>query len=252
MMDLPVERRKRILELLDGQGSIRTSELARLLGVSTPTVRRDLRALAAQHLVEYSHGGASPRRSGTAQEPPFAVKARLMRAEKERIAEAAARMVAAGSTVILDSGSTTLALARRLAGHRITLIALDVVVAQAAAADPTEVLVVGGRVRNGLYSVVGPWTEDILRGVFADVFFLAADAVDDGGVTNSTVDEAAVKRLAIGVAREVVLVADHTKFGRKALAHVCQLDQLGAVVTDAGIGPYEVVLRERVKQVVIA
>ncbi len=250
-MDLPVERRQRILQLLEARGGLRTSELQQAIGASIATIRRDLNDLAAASLVERTHGGALPRALGTAHEPPFSVKSALMREEKERIAIGAARLVPPGSTIILDSGSTTLALARHLAGKRITVIALDLPGAQAAASGATEVLQIGGRVRNGLYSLVGPWAEDTLRGLHADVFFLGADAVDDDEVTNSTVDEAAVKRLAIRSAREVILLADHSKFGRRALAQVCRLDELSAIVTDQGIGPREAVLRERVRKVVV-
>lgn len=251
-MDLPIERRQRILHLLETRGGLRTAELQRAVGASMATIRRDLNDLAAQNLIERTHGGALPRARGTAHEPPFSVKSALMREEKERIAKAAARLVSPGSTIILDSGSTVLALARELAGQRITVIALDLPAAQAAAVGQTEVLQVGGRVRNGLYSLVGPWAEDTLRGLHGDLFFLGADAVDDDEVTNSTVDEAAVKRLAIGAAREVILLADHSKFGRRALAQVCRLDELSAVVTDREIGSREAVLRERVRKVVIA
>ncbi len=250
-MDLPVERRQRILQLLEAQGGLRTVELRQALDVSVATVRRDLGVLADQGLIERTHGGAFLRTPGTAHEPPFAVKAAMMREEKERIADAAARMIQPGSTVILDSGSTTLALARRISGKRVTVIALDLTGAQAAASGQTEVLLVGGRVRNGLFSLVGPWAEDTLAGLHGDIFFLAADAVDSEEVTNSTVDEAALKRLAIRAAREVVLVADHGKFGRRALAHVCRLEELSAAVTDRGIGSHEAAIRDRVRKVVI-
>lgn len=250
-MDLQIERRQKILRILEAQGGLRTTQLVETLGVSVATVRRDLSELAEQNLIGRAHGGAVSRSIGTSYEPPFAVKSAMMREQKERIAEGAAQMVSPGSTVILDSGTTALALARELAGKPLTIIALDLPGAQAAAVGQTEVLLIGGRVRNGLFSLVGPWTEDTLRGLHGDFFFLAADAVDDEEVTNSTVDEAVVKRLAIRAAREVVLIADHSKFGRKALARVCRLDELGAVVTDSGIGAREAVLRERVKQVVV-
>ncbi|MDR7422512.1 MAG: DeoR/GlpR family DNA-binding transcription regulator [Armatimonadota bacterium] len=251
-MAFPQERRRRILQLLEEGGSARTVELQQALGVSIATVRRDLEELAQQTLIERTHGGALWRALGTAYEPSFALKSKRMREQKERIAEAAARLVSAGVTVLLDSGTTTLALARQLAGKPITLIALDLPTAQAAAAGQTEVLLIGGRVRNGFFSLVGPWAEETLRGLNADLFFLAADAVDDETVTNSTVEEAAVKRLGIRAAREAVLVADHSKFGRRALAQVCRIEELSAVITDGGIGAHEAVLRERVKRVVIA
>lgn len=251
-MDLPIERRQRVLQLLESRGGLRTVELQQALGVSLATVRRDLDVLADQGRIERTHGGALPQTYGTAHEPPFAVKAAMMCDEKGRIAEAASRMIPSGSTVVLDSGSTTLSLARQIAGKHVTVIALDLPGAQAAASGQTEVLLVGGRVRNGLFSLVGPWAEDTLAGLRGDIFFLAADAVDLDEVTNSTVDEAALKRLAIRAAREVVLVADHSKFGRKALAHVCRLEEVSAIVTDSGIGPHEAALRERVRKVVIA
>ncbi len=250
-MDLPIERRQRILQLLETRGGLRTVELQQAIGASTATIRRDLSELAEQNLIERTHGGALPRTPGTAHEPPFAVKSAMMREQKERIAEHAARMISPGSTVILDSGSTMLALARRLAGKRITVVALDLPGAHAAASGQTEVLLVGGHVRNGLFSLVGPWTEGTLRELHSDLFFLAADAVNDEEVTNSTVEEAAVKRLGMRAAREVILLVDHTKFGRRALARVCRLDELSAVVTDRGIGGREAALRERVLKVVI-
>jgi DeoR/GlpR family transcriptional regulator of sugar metabolism len=251
MTRLPADRRQQILQFLERHGSARTVELSRVLGSSVATVRRDLEALTEQRLIERTHGGALLARMGTAQEPPYALKTRRMRAEKEAIGDRAAQMVPVGSTVILDSGTTALALARRLAGRRLTVIALDLPVAQAAADGQTEVLVVGGRVRNGLYSLVGPWSEGPLASLHADLFFLGADAVDDDAVTNSTVDEAAIKRLAMRAARETILIADHSKFGRRALTRVCLLDDLSAVVTDRGIGDREATLRERVRQVVI-
>jgi DeoR/GlpR family transcriptional regulator of sugar metabolism len=236
---------------VQSSGAVRTSEISEALGISLPTVRRDLRILATRNLIERTHGGALARSRGTTEEPLFAEKARQMRAEKERIAECAASLVTSGATVILDSGSTVLAIARRLAGKKITIIALDLPAAQAVAHGHTEVLVVGGRVRNGLFSLVGPWAECALRSVNADLFFLGADAIDDGQVTNSTLDEAAVKRLALEAAASTVLVADHTKFGRKALALVCRLGELGMVITDKGIGPYEESVREQVRRLMV-
>ena len=134
-----------------------------------------------------------------------------MVAEKDRIARRAAELVRDGGTIISDSGTTALAVARCLVGRRLTVIALDVPVAEALAArDGVDVLLPGGRVRNGLFSIVGPWTEETLRDIHADLFFLGADAVDLDGVTNSTIEEVEAKRLAMRAARETVLLADHT------------------------------------------
>lgn len=240
------QRQRRILRLLEEEGGVRTHELAERLGISEATVRRDLAALAERGLVERTHGGALPLRMGTAAEPPFDLKARHKVQEKERIAERAAALVPEGATVILDSGTTALALARRLADRRITAIALDLKVAEALARGAAEVWLVGGRVRNGLFSLVGPWVEGILSEVHADFFFLGADAVDEEAVTNATVEEAAVKRRAAAASQATFLIADHSKFGRRALAKVVDLDALAGVITDEASASFAAALKEKV------
>jgi DeoR/GlpR family transcriptional regulator of sugar metabolism len=229
---LPLERKQRILQLLKAKGTLRTADIASALRVSPATVRRDLEELAEQGQIERTHGGASPKLIGTAAEPPFDLKIGRMAKEKEAIADKAARLVRDGATIIFDSGTTVLALARKLAGRNVTCIVLDLPVGHTLAHGDTEVWAVGGRVRNGLYSMVGPWGEDVLRASRADLFFLGADAVDDEVVSNSTVEEASMKRLAIQAASQTILLADHTKFGRRAMARVCGIEEPDVIVTD--------------------
>jgi len=245
-MSITDQRRRRLLALVEASGGMRTADLAVALGVSAATVRRDLAALERAGLLRRAHGGALPRQLGTAAEPPFELKAKSQRGEKEQIAARAAELVPKGATVILDSGTTALALAHRLAEHRVTVIALDLKVAEALARGRAEVWVVGGRARNGLFSLVGPWAESLLAEVHADLFFLGADAVDEEGVTNATLEEAAVKRRAAAAAKKTILIADHTKFGRRALARVLPLEALSGVVTDRGAKGFLPVLREKV------
>lgn len=232
-MELRPERLEHIVQLLNQRGGIRTNELAEELGVSAATVRRDLEELAARGSVDRTHGGAVILRSGPGKEVPYAEKTLHMRAEKERIAQRALDFVPDGATVILDSGTTVVELARRLAGRPVTAIALDLPSATALSAeDGVEVWTPGGRVRNGLFSLVGPWVEQTLRGLAIDVFFMGADAIDAQGVSNSTVEEAEVKRLAIGAARQTVLLADSTKFGRRSFARVCAFANIHTLITD--------------------
>lgn len=232
-MELRPERLERIVQLLKQRGGVRTNELAEELGVSAATVRRDLEDLAARGLVDRAHGGAVILRSGTDKEAPFAERAQRMRAEKERIARRALDFVPDGATAILDSGTTVLELARRLAGRSMTAIALDLPSAKALSAEEgVEVWTPGGRVRNGLFSLVGPWAEQTLRTLAVDAFFMGADGIDAVGVSNSTVEEAEVKRLAIGSARTTILLADSTKFGRRSFARVCALTDIDTLITD--------------------
>ncbi|WP_243029017.1 DeoR/GlpR family DNA-binding transcription regulator [Thermus albus] len=227
-MPLAQLRRQNLLDLLRRHGGLSTQELAHRLGVSPATVRRDLALLARLGLLHRDHGGAYLPET----EPPYALKVRQNPRVKEAIARRALAEVAEGSTLILDSGTTTLALARLLAGRRVRVVALDVPIAQALAQGETEVWLPGGRVRNGFYSLVGPWAEEALGGVRADVFFLGADAFDADGVTNHTFEEAAVKRKAMAVSRRTVLLADRSKWGRKAPAFVTPLGAIDLVITD--------------------
>lgn len=227
-MPLASLRRQNLLELLRHHGGLSTKELAQRLGVSEATVRRDLSLLARQGLLHRDHGGAYL----PEEEPPYALKLGQNVATKEAIARKAASLVPDGATVILDSGTTALALARLLAGRPLRVVALDVPIAQALAQGGTEVWLPGGRVRNGFYSLIGPWAEEALGGVRAEVFFMGADAFDLEGVTNHTFEEAAVKRKAMAVSRRTVLLADRSKWGRRAPAFVAPLGSLSLVVTD--------------------
>lgn len=227
-MPLASLRRQNLLDLLRQHGGLSTKELARHLGVSEATVRRDLAALARLGLLQRDHGGAFLLEA----EPPYAVKLGQNAPVKEAIARKALGLVPDGATVILDSGTTALALARLLAGRPVRVLALDVPTAQALAQGETEVWLPGGRVRNGFYSLVGPWAEEALAGVRADVFFMGADAFDLEGVTNHTLEEAAVKRKAIAVSRRTVLLADRTKWGKRAPAFVAPLGSLSLIITD--------------------
>jgi DeoR/GlpR family transcriptional regulator of sugar metabolism len=227
-MPIAAQRRHRLLTLLRHHGVLSTRELAERLGVSEATVRRDLGLLARQGLLRREHGGAL----APEQEPPYGEKLGRNQRAKEAIARQAASWVPEGITVVLDSGTTALALARLLAGRPLKAVALDLPVAQALAHGETQVLLPGGLVRNGFFSLVGSWTEEALRQVRADVFFLGADAFDLEGVTNHAFEEVAVKRTAMAVSRRTVLLTDGSKWGKRAPAFVAPLSALDLVITN--------------------
>ncbi|MBL8584003.1 MAG: DeoR/GlpR transcriptional regulator [Rhizobiaceae bacterium] len=222
--------------LIKERGAMGTTELADMLGISVPTVRRDLSALEVAGLVIRTHGGVvtqdAVRESDL--EPLFSDKLNVHQVLKERIAAAAAELVFDRATVIIDSGTTGLALARQLAGRSVTIVALDLKVAEAAATGSTEVLLVGGRVRNGLFNVTGAWATDLLQAITADLFFLSADAIDAEHVTNSTIEEAAVKKAAIDKSLRTVLIADHSKLNQRRFVPVCGVERVDVFVTDSG------------------
>ncbi len=232
---LPAERRKRILEHIQQNGSGRIEELAAVLGVSEATVRRDLSILETDGFVDRTHGGAVLPETSTAFERLYPEKRAILSEEKQAIGIKAASMISDGETLILDSGSTTFEIARNLTFHKnLTIITYDLFIASSIIYDPsTTVIVTGGVRRDGFNILVGPIAEELLRQVRVNKAFIGADAVDfTQGITNATFTEVSIKRLIIEAANEVILVADHSKFGKLALAKVCSLDQVDHIVTD--------------------
>ncbi len=233
---LPLERQTRILDLLETHEKLLTQEIIDRVGVSGATVRRDMQDLAERGLIARTHGGAMRLQRSLTLEPAFATKSVRMQREKVAIAEYAAAQIQDGSTLIFDAGTTILEVARRVAGRPLTAIALDLPTAQMLAVGETEVLLLGGRVRSNSFSITGPWTEEQLRGLRADVFLMGAHAADERGVSNAGVEEAMVKRLAIEASHKTMLLADHTKFGWRAMTQVCGFERIGQIVTSKGGG----------------
>jgi DeoR/GlpR family transcriptional regulator of sugar metabolism len=229
-------RQQEMLHLLGEHGTLTISELATRYEVSDMTIRRDLNQLAAQGLLVRTRGGAAASSSGSF-EPPFALRERTRTAAKAEIAAAATREVVEGQTVLLDGGTTGLAIADALAGRNLTVCTLNVRIAERLAADSSmRVMIPGGTIRPGEFSVVGPEAEAMLSRFRFDVYLMTASGVSvDAGVTEWNADDAAVKRAALTASRRTVLVADAGKFGAEAFVRVCPLSQVDMLVTDAGL-----------------
>lgn len=232
---LPEQRRRRILEYLEDHGAADVPGLVRELDVSSATVRRDLQLLEQRGHVTRTHGGAVLNRISTAFEPLYRDKTQERWTEKKAIGALAAELVNDGEVVVLDSGSTTLALARELKAKRgLTIITTDLHIALELSDVPRfEVIIVGGIVRPGLFSVVGPDAERALGDLHANRAFLGADAIDlAAGVTNASMAEVAVKRHVIASAARPVLLADHSKFDKVSLVRIADLAAFDQVITD--------------------
>ncbi|MEU1970765.1 DeoR/GlpR family DNA-binding transcription regulator [Microbacterium sp. NPDC019599] len=226
-------RQQQILEHLAQRGEASIAEFSARFDVSEMTVRRDVNQLAAAGLVVRTHGGAAPAASGSF-EPPFALRSRTNNEAKRRIAIAAAREVIDGQTIILDGGSTGVAIAEELVGRSITVCALNLRVAEILASDTaTRVMVPAGIIRTGEMSIVGSEAEASLRRYRFDAYLMTASAVDGAaGFTEWNIEDAAVKRAALSVARRTVVAVDASKFGREAFARICGLDEVDVMVTD--------------------
>ncbi|MBE3598315.1 MAG: DeoR/GlpR transcriptional regulator [Limnochordaceae bacterium] len=240
---LPAERLQRIRELLGRQGSVRVAALSRELGVSEVTIRSDLSQLEQEGFARRTHGGAVLAR-GTRYERPFAEQEARFREEKRRIGQAAARLVEDGDTIILDVGTTTTEVARHLpAGLTdVVVITSSLNIALELEKYPyVTVLVTGGTLRSLQHSLVNPYGTLLLSQVNADKLFLGCNGVSAAkGITNANLQEAEIKRAMIAAAKQVIVVADHSKIGSVAVAHVAPLSAVDRVVTDQAADPREV------------
>ena len=157
-------------------------DLARHFKISQITIRKDLEILDSQGAVQRTHGGALPVEAGALLDPTLREKEKLHRKEKLRIAEAAAKLVEEGQSVLLDSGTTTTAIARALKDmSRLTVITNAINIAAELAGTHVEVILTGGMLRKNSFSLVGPLAEETLRRLSADLLFLAVDGFDVAG-----------------------------------------------------------------------
>lgn len=234
---LSEERRRAILEILNREGRVLVLDLAKHFATSQVTIRKDLEGLHAHGLIHRTHGGALPAREGALEDPTLREKEKLHRSEKLRIADAAAGMVQEGQVVILDSGTTTTAIARALRGfHNLTIVTNAVNIAAELSGSPVDVILTGGTLRKNSFSLVGPIAEETLRRLNADLLFLGVDGFDvHYGLSTPNLLEAKVNRTMVEVAKRTVAVCDASKFGRRSLSLIAPPSALQEVITDRGI-----------------
>jgi DeoR family transcriptional regulator of aga operon len=235
------ERRQKVLDLVEKQGRVTVEELVRRFGVSAVTVRADLDALSRAGAVLRSHGGAL-KRVGALQDVPINVKETLHHGEKVRIGHAAAQMIRDNEIVMMDSGTTTAEIARLIKFLKVkslTVITNALNIAMELANLPhVRVIMIGGILRQMSYSLVGPHAEHTLKNLNADRLFLGVDGLDpEIGLSTPDVLEAQLNAMMIRVSREVIVVADSSKFARRSLSVITTLDQVHKVITDDNVSP---------------
>jgi DeoR family transcriptional regulator of aga operon len=236
------ERRQHILSLIQKQGRVLVDELSSNLDLSKITIRKDLDYLESKDLLVRTHGGALPTEAGALSDPTIQEKEELYRAEKMEIAKAAAAMVSEGQCIILDSGTTTTEIARSLTSFRqLTVITNALNIAADLARSDFEVILIGGTLRKNSLSVVGPFAEDVLKEIHADIVFLGVDGFDTKvGLTTPNVLEARVNRAMVKAAEKVVAVCDSSKFNRRSLSLIVPASAIDHVITDSKLPADEV------------
>jgi DeoR/GlpR family transcriptional regulator of sugar metabolism len=228
------DRLHRILAAFHENGPMTVTDLSRRFGVSEVTVRRDLKELAGRGLLRRSHGGAVLA-APASPEPPVIQRMLRDRDWKEHIGRAAAALVADGESVFIGSGSTTAYVAHSLAGRRdLTVVTNAINIATELAKAPgITVVVTGGMMRPSELSLVGHIAEQTLREVRVDKVVIGIPAISlEAGLTNDYLPEVVTDRTIIAMAAQLILVADHSKFGRVASAYVAPVERVTTIVTD--------------------
>jgi DeoR family transcriptional regulator of aga operon len=236
------ERRRLIVEYVEEQGRATVDELASRFGTSTVTIRNDLEALARNAAIARSHGGALPATPPSSLDTPLNIKETRHHPQKMRIGQAAARLIEDGETIILDSGSTTVEIARQIRQMKfesLTVITNALNIALELSGLPhVRVMMLGGLLRETSYSLVGPDAEQALSKLSADKLFLGVDGLDPVvGVTTPDPLEASLNALMIRVSRETIAVFDASKLGQRSLSVITPVHSLHRVITDTSAPP---------------
>lgn len=230
-----MKRQARILESIQHHGYRSVRDLADELNVDESTIRRHLSRLDELQLIQRSHGGAQPRAEtdATIEQPPTS----HIR-EKRVIGRAMAERIRAGQVVLLDSGTTTLEVARALAHSELTVVTNDLRIGLELANRPgIQLVFIGGELLPESTNMWGPTAVEQVEQLRADVAVFGGDAINDHGVFSNTSYEIELQRAMLNIATEAFIVADSSKFHRKALFRVFGMDRFTSVITDNFLNP---------------
>ena len=232
------ERRTQILQIVRSAGRVKVNELVHRFNTSAVTIRNDLNELHQCGLLLRSHGGAVL--SDTIlRESPVHERLKAHSDEKRRIGAMAATLINDGETIILDSGTTTLEIARQIKKRQgLQVITNGVnIAAELLDARGVEVFIVGGTVRGESASINGRFTEEMIEQFSADKVFLSGAGCDlDFGVSGANLGETMVNRAMLRISREIILVADASKFSKRSMSRIAPFAEIDTVISDTSLG----------------
>ena len=240
------ERHQSILQLLQEKGLVEIQEFSDVLQVTGVTIRKDLKLLEERNLLFRTKGGASIN-NPYASEKPINEKEFINVEQKKKIAKAALEHTTKTDSIIIGSGTTVYELSRLLYPLKnLIVITPAVKVALELYNRPNvEVLQLAGLIHQSSASVAGAFAELILEQISCDVLFLGADGIDlEFGVSITNIAEASLNQKMINIAQKVIIMADSSKFRRRGLGRICNLDMIQVIITDEGIADETVKLLE--------
>ena len=233
-----VERRKTILQLLAENGQVFVHELSQRFKVSEVTIRNDLDLFESKNLLIRARGGAMKYENNVGIDYGIFEKDKINFSEKQKIGKRAAELIKESETIILDSGTTTIEIAKNLADIKSLSVITNAfnIVGQLIMNQNINVIVPGGSLRKNSHSLVGPLAEKNLKNFYVDKAFIGVDAFDsEVGIYTPNIEEASLNQMMINIAKEVILVVDSSKFNRRSLAFICPISKINTVVTDEKI-----------------
>ena len=235
------QRRTKILAMLREQGSVQVAPIAHQFGVSTQTIRQDLKFLTNLGMATRSYGGAVLHGQAVpAPEEEVHVRRRIHSSEKSHIGRAAAAMIQPGDSVILDSGTTTLQIAKHLPDDiEVRIVTNDLAIANELAHHKNiHLTMLGGSLRHKTMSMYGTQAEGAMQNLSVDKLFLGVDGFDlERGITTHFEPEAILNRLMCAAAAQVIVVTDSSKFGRVCLHRILDPSRIHSLVTDDRMSP---------------
>lgn len=247
------DRQNKIVEMLKEKHTIKNEELIKRFGISIETVRRDLAYLESQGLLERVYGGAV-RKNFMNKEPDYTNRENENSSEKSAIANEAQKLICENDTVFFDIGTTLLSIARNLdVSKNITAFTNSLRCAITLSEKGVKVIIPGGNLRSGEFSVSGFIAEKSMEQFNFDKAIIGVAGIDENGITDFIFEEANLRRQIIKNARKTIAVADHTKFGNRAICNVCKIKDIDILITDEK-APYDVIkkLEKKGIQVIIA
>jgi DeoR/GlpR family transcriptional regulator of sugar metabolism len=231
------QRRQKILELIKEDGSAKVVDLAKIFKVTEVTIRQDLEKLDKDGLVVREHGGAFLKNIEN-QVRTFSLANQENMDKKERIAQKCLEFIESGDSIILDSGSTTTEIAKKLKGFKnLRIITNALNIAMLLGAEPgIEVILTGGEFKPPTLSLTGQKAADFFNGINVNKLFLATAGISlKAGLTYPSISDLVVKKAMIDAADTTYLVADSTKIGKSSFASLGALSLISYIITDAGI-----------------
>ena len=228
------ERKLKIIELLNQQKKVTVTELVSLFNVSSATIRSDLRELSDKGQIIRTHGGAIIE-SGAGFEPDTEQKRDLNLAAKQQIARLAIALINNGDTIIIDTGTTTMELAKLLnQRQRITAVTNDLEIARVLEEmNSVNVIMLGGELRRNFHCTVGAAGINMLADISVDKAFMGTNSLSiTNGASTPNIQQAEIKKAMIASAKHVILLCSNRKLGKDSFARFASLDQINTLITE--------------------